>query len=256
MKRLSWILVVCLSVFLISCSNDIPNESNTQSDTTMTTETQVTPEPTASDSVELRNKALLDSIDGQIPSSYVMELSSTFQDGLSMTIKSTIMDNYSKIETSNSMMPKATVILYNPEEKIMYQYTEGDPVGMRVSDVEANMFNMFDVDAMDYSNLDLKDFENEFGANYTAKNDTYNGQEVIYIESRFSSDQASGQIRMWYSKDFYLPLKYELYLDDTLFMSSEVIIFDPTPSLKPDDFNPPKGIQFQELDMNMVQPNT
>lgn len=256
MKRLSWILIICLSVFLISCSNDMPNESNTENDTTMTTETQATSESVVSDSVDLMDKALLDSINGQMPSSYVMELSSTFQDGISMTVKSTIMDGYSKIETSNSMMPKAMIILYNPNEKIMYQYAQGDPIGMKFSDVESDMATMFDADAMDYSALDLEDFENEFGSNYTAKKETYNGQEVIYIESGFSSEEGIGQIKMWYSNDFFLPLKYELYIDDTLFMSSEVINFDPTPSLTPDDFKPPKDIQFQELDMDIMQPSS
>lgn len=60
---------------------------------------------------------------------------------------------------------------------------------------------------------------------------------------------------MWYSQEFFLPLKYEIYSGGELVMRSEVTHYDGNPNLSPADFSPPKNITFQELNMDMMLNN-
>jgi outer membrane lipoprotein-sorting protein len=254
MRFIKILLILCLSLVLISCtSNDSSKNDASSSQVSESTVNESPKEEVMEEEKEPSGIELLDSIEAKIPDSYILEMKTTISESITTTFKMTVMGEFSRIETYNNMTEKPMIILYNPELNAMFQYTEGDPVGMKFEGVDGSTGDMFWDDSNDFSNLELEEVKDSLGSGFIARKDTYKGQDAIYIEGSFAQEGESTMIKMWYSQEFFLPLKYEIYSGNQIVMTSEVISFDKNPSLTADDFLPPKTMQFQDLNMDMME---
>ena len=258
--RLLLITLVSLSLLLIGCGQTSVEEeaaSDAAPTKTESQETEAPPEADVSQVKALVDQDLLDSIEGQMPGTFIMVQEASFKsmDGdtetdMSSTIKMTMMDDYSKMEMSSDMMPGTYVTIYNPDTKTTYQYNKEEGFGMKFEDVEGNMNQLFETEDDPMDMVDLEEIKDVYGNNFTAREEMYNGEKVIYIETQ--NMMADGtEMKMWYSTDFFIPLKYEVYSQGQLMMSSQVTDFDAHPNLSPANFEPPADIEFQDMNMNM-----
>ncbi|MBN2899137.1 MAG: hypothetical protein JXO44_10225, partial [Clostridia bacterium] len=254
MKRKLLILsLLTLTLIFSGCGgSDVESSTPANSDSNSTQSAPVSePAETAPQTTEvaLTDQALLDSINGEMPDEYIMTQKTQYlsdmegsEMNLSSTIKMTVMGDYSMMEMDNEMMPGTFVTIYNPDEKTTYQYTKGQTFGMKFEDVEGSMNDMFQTDENEMDVVEFEDIDDTFGDHFIARKEVYNGKDVIYIESTDGAMSDNTKIKMWYSDEFYIPLKYEIYSDDKLIMSSEVIEFEAHPSLSKADFEPPSDI--------------
>ncbi len=251
MKRnVIMIVFLCIILAISGCGGTQPDDEATSESSSTSAETEASKggaeenQPT-----ELKNKSLLDSIDGEMPTTYVMEMTNTIDGTMSTTVKTTIMDDFSKMEMSGDMYPSAFVIIYNPEEQMTYQYSIGENFGMKFPATDDVIPNMMDTEDTSFDPVELEEIDEIYGDNFIAREDTLDGKPVIYIETK-AFDASNSYMKLWYSTDFFLPLKYEVYNGDQLVVSSEVTFYDAAPDLSKEDFSPPSSINFQELNMD------
>lgn len=189
MKQIIWLTILSLSLILTACGGSTPTEtSNTETSTNIENTTRPKEVEIVESTPELlSDKALLDSIEAVVPTTYIMEMTTTIQGAMTTTMRMSIMEDYSKIEMSGDMYPSTFIMIYNPDERTMYQYSLEDVMGMKFVDIDTSMNPFLEEGREDYSKINLKDFENTFGHNFTARKEMYGGEEVIYIEGNFDT---------------------------------------------------------------------
>jgi len=264
MKRsLLIITLISLSLIFSGCGKTTSVDDDTPTTTTKSVTTAEEPvstsDSTPAENAPLSDKSLLENLDGQMPESYIMEMVNTVNgslDGSStgtmeMRIKTTMMGAYSIMEMSGPMYPAPMVMIYNPDEKATYQYNIGETTGMKYG-ADSGMEQLFETQGNDMVIDDLDELKNAYGDGIITREESYQGQDVIYIETTDISITEGAIIKMWFSKDYLIPLKYELYTDKQLMMKSEVTHFEANPPLTKSDFQPPSTINFQELEMNFT----
>jgi len=251
MKRNVIVIVfLCIILTISGCGGTQPADEPTSEPSSTTAETESSKEAAVeTPPAELTNKSLLDSIDGEMPTTYIMEMTNTIDGTMSTTVKTTVMDDFSKMEMSGDMYPSAFVIIYNPVEQMTYQYNKADNFGMKFPAMDDVIPNMMDTEDASFDPVELEEIDEVFGDNFIAREETLDGKPVVYIETK-AIDASNSYMKLWYSTDFYIPLKYEVYNGDQLVMSSEVTFYDAAPDLSKDDFSPPSSINFQELNMD------
>jgi hypothetical protein len=187
--------------------------------------------------------ALLESIKFNAPKEFVMTTETTMPDG-SIAIATTYTKGTStRMETKSAMFDGKMIMIYNADEGATYQYTEGETTGILMLDGEEQM----DMD-MDMSAPTLKDLVDASSEDITAKMDMLDGEEVIYIEAtEADEDMGEGNVYMWYSVKYSVPLKYEFYLNDQLVASAAVTHIDAKEKLDDALFQKPEGVEFQEF---------
>lgn len=258
MKRILLVItIVLLTLSLIACGASTPTNEETPANTNeSTTENQAQANTSVPAPQEtLADKALLESLNDQLPDNYILEMvnkvngsiDGASSEAMEMTIKTTVMSDYSIMETSGPMYPATMVIIYNPEEKMTYQYSVGEPMGMKFA-ADSGMSEMFESHDNDIAIDNLEEIESTYGDNIIAREETYKGETVVYIETSDTMTDEKATMKMWFSKAYSIPLKYELYSDGQLMMSTEVTNFDPNPTLSKEDFLPPDNINFQGFD--------
>jgi len=140
------------------------------------------------------------------------------------------------------------IIIYNASEGVTYQYIEGQTSGIMFSDStlteDSDLTEDFDTEEMTSS---ISDFTSDLNGEFTARIEELNGEKVVYIETTEDSGQDGVmQVKMWYSLQYGLPLKYEIYSQDELIASTEVteISTDPIDSSL---FEKPEGVEFTDF---------
>jgi outer membrane lipoprotein-sorting protein/predicted small lipoprotein YifL len=258
MKRIFLVItILLLTLSLMACGTNTPANEEAPATTGESTTEEQAPAATTAPALQetLSDKALLESLNGQLPDNYILEMVNTVNgsidgsssESMEMTIKTTVMGDYSIMEMSGPMYPTTMVMIYNPEEKMTYQYNVGEPMGMKFA-ADSGMSEMFETQENDMLIDDLEEIESTYGDNIIAREETYQGETVVYIETNDTMTGENATMKMWFSKAYLIPLKYELYSDGQLMMSSQVTSFDPNPTLTKKDFLPPDSINFQGFD--------
>lgn len=79
------------------------------------------------------------------------------------------------------------------------------------------------------------------------------GEEVIYIETTQADDDMGEMlVKMWYSEKYATPLKYEVYVGESLMTELKVTKIHDNVNFNDDTFMPPADIDFQEVNMDTV----
>lgn len=256
-RKLFIITLLSFALAIVGCGGSNVEESNPVEANSSDTQIQEATIPADTEDTPLMDQALLDQFDGEMPEQYIMVQKSSVEsmgDGNDMsmtsTVKMTVMGEYAIMEMSNDMMPGTMITIYNPDSKKTYQYTKGETFGMVFEDMESSMTQLYNSESIEMDIADYDEIQDIYGNNFTAKEEMYKGQKAIYIESK--EVMADGTtVKMWFSQEFFIPLKYEIYSNGELLMASEVIEFEANPNLSQADFEPPSDVEFQNMTMNM-----
>lgn len=101
----------------------------------------------------LIDQALIESLSGTVPTTYVIEMETSNPHSTTASIKPLVMDGYIKCTAYDPLMRDTSVLIYNGAEKTMYQYTEGDSVGMKETNIDSFAEYMNGEEAKDFSLL-------------------------------------------------------------------------------------------------------
>lgn len=158
----------------------------------------------------------------------------------------------SKTEIDTAGMAKS-ILLHIPNEKVMYQYVYGESTGIKITGADKESAEEMGM-MMDTSLLTT--LVEGASDDITAKIDyldNLSGEEVIYIEAT-ESDEDMGEmlVKMWYSEKYGTPLKYQIYVGETLMTQLKVTKISDNVSFNADTFLPPSDVEFQEVDMEMM----
>ncbi len=187
---------------------------------------------------------LLKSITSSRPKSMIME--STMDAG-GMTTKTITYYNGDDVRTESEMEGyDTTVSLYFPAQETVYTYVLNSTEGTKITGL-----SMEDASGVVPSdNMELFAAINEEASpDLTARVETLNGEEVIYIESsEVDEEMGDAEIHMWYSAKYATVLKYELYMNGGLYMTYQVTSIDKNVNIDKDLFVPPADVTFAEVD--------
>lgn len=169
----------------------------------------------------------------------------------------TIMTSYYDEENSRTEIDipgmEKSILISIPSEEVLYQYVYGESTGIKV-------INAYDSSAEDMGMILDMSIVNQVLNNSTEgiivreeTLDEFNGEKVIYIEST-EIEEGMGEmlVKMWYSKKYVTPLKYEVYIGGTLTTQMKVTEISDNVNFDADTFVPPTDIQFQETEAGFM----
>ncbi len=262
MKKLVAMLIVILAIsFSISACGE--NKSNNEANVNMNQEAeqvkqevdekeeiadeQQTDEETLD--ISLVGSALLNALNLVKPKTMKIEAETAYAGGTYKTVTYFDGDN-TRIE---SMIPDmgTSVVISLAKENAAYTYTEGATEGIKMIGADLS-----DEEDMGFSVDSATLFENlkgESDDNFTAKVDTLNGEQVIYIETK-DVDPEMGEItvKMWFSAKYGAPLKYEVISGTEIMMTYMVTNIEINTNLDKALFEAPSGVTFQEVDLEAM----
>lgn len=158
----------------------------------------------------------------------------------------------SKTEIDVPNMPKS-ILIHIPNKEIMYQYVYGESTGIKITGADKTSAEEMGL-MMDTSLLTaLQDGESDDIIARKEYIEELGGEEVIYIETT-ESDEDMGEmlVKMWYSEKYATPLKYEVYVEETLMTELKVTKINDNVKFNADTFMPPSDVTFQEIDMDTM----
>ncbi|MBN2899823.1 MAG: hypothetical protein JXO44_13725, partial [Clostridia bacterium] len=191
---------------------------------------------------------LVQSITGKRPSKLLIE-SEMVAFGMTTKMKTYYENNNSRTEIDVTDMEKSVLINLG-DEGVMYQYVYGEENGIKMTDVTEDYAEEMSL-RMDVSMLaDMTEASSE---DVTARVETLDGEEVIYIEAT-ESDEDMGEVlvKMWYSEKYATPLKYEVIVGETTMASMHVTKVTTSVNFDQSMFVPPSDVAFQEVAMDSL----
>ena len=237
MKKRHYLLVllVVLSVFIVAgCGST--NDAKTDG-------SQTSGEKTASLDESLSGAALLSSLNFNYPDSLKMTTKTTIADSLDTTSTTFTKGNNFRMEMEMPEIGKQ-ITIYNANEGVTYQYTEGQTTGYSFKDQEMTT-SQNDL-KLEEGVASIKDIANVFPENVVARVETLNGEKVIYIETTENDGQnGTMDIHMWFSTKYGVPLKTEILSNGTVTMSSVVTDIS-ADAIEDSQFTPPSNIVFTD----------
>lgn len=268
-KKIIFMLIVVLIMSVVGCSNEkaIENTENSTDNTQQAattnndekqqeaaTESEIKKEEAPKEKsidISLQGADLLASIKYNPPKSMIIETKLTGSGMESKAITYYSGEN-SRTETSAEGLGKQ-IVIYNAEEGITYQYTEGESQGVKLIDDEDPEDNEMAEGMWEPNFADLVDASSE---DITARVENLDGEEVVYIEATESDeDMGDVDVLMWYSVKYSVPLKYEMQMNGQVMMSAVVTKIEADAKIDHDMFIPPNDIEFMEYNMDTIFEN-
>jgi outer membrane lipoprotein-sorting protein len=236
MKKRNYLIlfVVVLSAFMLAgCSSTPSKSSDNQSDSsTATTDTSLT------------GADLLKSLNLTYPDSLKMTTTTTGS-GMDSTITTVTKGENSRIEMDVAGSGKQ-IIIHNAQDGMTYQYTEGQTTGLAFKDTELTSATSDLGVAQDVPKI--TDLNVNYPENMVARMDTLNGEKVVYIEmTETDAQDGAVDIHMWVSTKYGVPLKYEIYSNGSLIMTSVVTDISTGASIADSEFTPPANVTFTDF---------
>lgn len=156
----------------------------------------------------------------------------------------------SRIETTTPNLPKS-ILIYFPEEGIMYSYIEGETSGVKMTNADTSyaeeMGFMMDAAYM------LADMKEDSVEDIITREETLDGEKVIYFEGEHTDKQVGiVNSKLWFSNKYNIPLKYEVVMGENIMSEYKVIEIDDNFKMDEDLFIPSSLIDFQEMDMETM----
>lgn len=263
MRKILIILLTFISIlYLSACSADSKNNSDQEiAQTTATIESKPVAESTemlATEQTEtnssndsgdlegLEGVELLKSLVINEPNDLkvVTEMSGS---GMNFTSTSYYKDGNYRTEMDMAGLGNQ-ITIFNLDEGVTYQYTEGDTTGLKMTE-DANMYE----EGESIEVPDLKELMDSDSDIVTAKLEMLDGEKTVMIETS-SNEEGLGEvsIKMWYSINYGIPLKYEMLINEQATMTSKVTELDANSKLDSKLFDAPDGVDFIDYNMNTM----
>ena len=247
MKRI--LIFIFLCVFIVGCENNqATNNEEVIAEFSMEKTGEETDNAIAEadketdiiseepEDLDLVGQALLDSIEGQMPEKLYIE-GVTKSQGMTMESKTYILGENLRYESGDG--EDLQIMIYNGEEGVTYSYSVNENMG----------FIYYDDEEEDYELDEDEDyFDLEDAILLTADIRTFNGQDVLYIESETSTDEGIWLTKQWLHLKYLQAYKYESYYNGMLETSYEAGLITDNFQVESSLFQPPEEIDFQELD--------
>lgn len=195
---------------------------------------------------------LLQSISGDRPKNMKLKMDMT---SYGMTTVSTIFYNGKNTRTETVTEGLGTsVLIYNANEEVMYSYVEGAGTGIRI--VNADIQSAEDAGLMMDMSTKFLGLSEEISDSVIARVEKLDQEEVVYIETT-QSDGEMGDVlvKMWYSIEYNMPLKYEIFMGQTPLMSLKVVEIEKDIKANISMFTVPSDINFEDINMEAMIEN-
>lgn len=191
---------------------------------------------------ELIGQELVDSVQLQMPNQLMIR--SVFSiEGYGDNITTTYY--LGRFEKTEIETPEGKeYIIYNPNEKMTYQYADYTNEGLKFKDE----IDYYGTEINSEIVVDLSFFIGETEELSLAERTTWKNYEVIYIETKDENLEGEQYTnKTWISTQYAYPLKGESYLNDELLYTMEIIEITDQPNINEDFFLPPEHINFEEF---------
>ena len=276
-KIITCILVIAMMVSLAACGGDssetttVALQTTTESEAAPATESKAettnadeqdpTAETTsnaASDSssgskIKVPDKSLtgielLESIEWSQPDSFYYKSDIVSAQGTNHTMEFWMDGDNIRTETIGIDNDQKSIMIYNADEQMTYQYVEGQSTGIAMSDdMEDDEEDLEDMAPLSLSELVSEDDDyDEIHAEIMSNG----GEEVVYIELIASEDSVTVRSQFWYSLNNAFLLSSEIYYNDKLSLAQNVIKFDSTAKIDSKMFTPPADVEFDDFSMD------
>jgi outer membrane lipoprotein-sorting protein len=106
-----------------------------------------------------------------------------------------------------------------------------------------------DMEMDDFSTPTLAEFTEGSTGEVIARVEELDGQKVIYIETLEESGDGEVVIRMWYSAEYSVPLKFEVESEGQIMMSNVVTDIEYNGKIAKNMFEPPSDVTFVDYSM-------
>jgi len=198
--------------------------------------------------IDIEGEELLQSLTNNRPEKMMIKSEMT-SFGMTMTITTYYDGKNSRTESDIPDLGKS-ILIYLADEGVMYQYVYGEEEGVKMTG--ANQDYASEMGLMTDTSL-FAEILDQGSPDMTAKKDTLDGEEVIYIEAT-ESDEDIGEalVKMWYSEKYATPLKYEMIMGETVVASMHTTKITDKVSMDESLFLPPEDVNFQEVDMEAM----
>jgi hypothetical protein len=264
MKKILLILLTLISLtYLSACSSD--SQSNNDQEVNQTTikanEAMTLAEVTENlavektESVEISNEDNLEGLEGiELLKALVVNepnnlyvVSEMSGSGMNFTTKSYYKDGNYRTEMNMAGLGNQ-ITIFNNDESVTYQYTEGDVTGIKMTEIsdmyeEGNSIEVPDLTELVEAETDIM----------SAKVEMLDGEETVLIETASNEDGVGEiSIKMWYSVNYGIPLKYEMLVNGQVTMTSKVTELDAKSKLDSKLFEAPDGVEFVDFNMDSM----
>lgn len=195
--------------------------------------------------LSLKDKALVDSLKGDRPKTMKME-SEMIAYGMTSQILTYYDGSKTRTETSIPQAGKS-ICIFLEDEGVMYSYVEGDTDGTKMIGANSDLAEEM---GLRIDNTDLLVALVEGSSEVlSARVETLNGEEVVYIEATESDDELGEVfVQMWYSVKYNTPLKYMMNIGEKTMMELIVTHVERDVTLDKSLFLPPDNVNFMEMD--------
>lgn len=199
------------------------------------------------DATSLEGLALLGTLNTSRPDKLIIE-SEIQANGIATGMITYYSGTKSRTETVFAGMSK-NILISLPDEAVVYQYVEGAAQGVKMTGDDVSSIEDME------STLDdaafLAEITEASSEDITAKIDTLDGEEVVYIEAT-ESDEDMGEmlVKMWYSTKYATALKYQVFTGDVLFMELKVTNISDNSKIDDSLFTPPDDVSFFDMSMD------
>jgi hypothetical protein len=265
-------MVICLSLTMMACNNQEENQKEVTNDST-NNESLVKDDTSVGtiDSEDISNSDSEESVASEtqedvelgesdegikLVQNMINERPTTMRIVSEITAfnTTTTMTTYydgdkSKKEIDVVGLPKS-ILIHLPEEEVMYQYVYGEAMGIKITG--ADQASAEEMGMMMDTSL-LQGLVDGASDDMVARVEELDGEEVIYIEAT-EADEDVGEmlVKMWYSERYATPLKYEIYLGESMISQLKVTKIHDNVAFNADTFLPPSDVDFQEINMDAM----
>ncbi len=252
-KFLTFVVILALVVFAVSCSSGDEKKEETKEETKTeqveenkqeSKDEEEKPEEEAKEesSEEVTQESsgekdvdLLKSLMYEEPKSISFKATITIQGMGESTMSMYSMGENYRME--NELNGEVNVVIYNHEEGMTYTYVEGQKTGYKyptASDsttMEVDTSFEIEEDEMDYYDV--------------IKKDKLDGKDVIYLESKDTNSDGTFITKSWISEEYRMPLKMQV-IDESGSVISEMVYSDIVIDADiSDKFIPPSDVSFE-----------
>lgn len=245
------LLALVLALSLVACGKTDEAVEDTTGNTTNAQAEQGTADEKEGLDGSLEGDTLLKTLSNERPDQLMMKSELTsFGTTTQMTTYYDGVNARTEMDVPN--MAKS-ILIHLPEEGIMYSYVYGESTGVKMTGANTTYAEEMGL-MMDTSMF--ADLVNASSKDMTAKVDTLDGEEVIYLEATQPDDELGEVlVKMWYSDKYATPLKYEVIMGQQPLASLVVTEISDDVNMDKSLFQAPSDVTFTEVDMESMMEN-